>query len=408
MAGEKIATRIKDPVTGEEYLIGTTGSSEKVMVKLSAPLAIEWENYHVKVQDRSDSFSSGIYPLNALGECSFNVQIGHIYEVSLPVLEQYPQPVPLTYTASMASRKIEYAYNEAELLYEQVNIRTRVVSVQDGVEMLDGLLAVARCTDGTAYVGEFSNGHAEITIPYGKEYTIAYPTVGGYYHDHANDTFVSGVASREIYVHYYWRSFGVNGLDADGNLYTLDEIKALEDKSIIVAASYNDAELEVADRGDGTTGCGFMWKIGETTASAQWAVSNVEFDTARLPFVTSDAIGLQHCAGARYTQYIIEIGEEISVATPAATNCRNSTITIGGVTRNGYLPAYGQLRRLALNYSAVQALYSALGKTAPAITSGFWWTSCQVSAQYAVILYNGGFGNDYKTDGNSVLRVYDL
>lgn len=405
MANEKIASRLI-LADGSTYSIGTTGLNENVAVKLSAPTSENWASKVIVVQNITQATSEE-YALSALGECKFTIPMGNVYSIVYPVLSNYKQPINPTFTATLASRSIDYTYSNEDVMYEQINISAQVVG--GDVSELEGKVVSALSDNGNAYAAEFSNGRLVLRIPYGEKYKITLPALDGYIHDGNYIQMTAGIPSRFIYIHYSDGLIGCYGLDDDGNQYTIDDIKALEDKSIIVAAAYNDAQLAIADRGDGTTGCGFMWKIGETIAKEQWAVSAVEFDKTRLPFVTSGAVGFQNCAGARYTQYIIEIGDELSVATPAATNCRNSTITIGGVTRNGFLPAYGQLIRLALNYSAVQALYNALGKTVPTLTSGAWWTSCQGSAQNAVFMYNCGFRNDNsKSNSFSVLRVYDL
>ena len=43
--GNKIATQLIDSVTGETYYIGTTGSQERVAIKLTSTNVIDWSNY---------------------------------------------------------------------------------------------------------------------------------------------------------------------------------------------------------------------------------------------------------------------------------------------------------------------------------------------------------------------------
>ena len=109
------------------------------------------------------------------------------------------------------------------------------------------------------------------------------------------------------------------------------------------------------------------------------------------------------------TDMIIEIGEEMYLLTPAASQCAAKTLTIGGVDREGFLPSYDQIRKIAsTNYAAFQGFYSLLGKTAPAIASGNWWTSCQYNASSAVRLNGGNFYGDDKTNSGNVFVCYDL
>ena len=55
MAEEKIASRIKDPVTKQEYYIGTRGSIDRVALKLSVPddVTVDWTTLTVTVQNES-------------------------------------------------------------------------------------------------------------------------------------------------------------------------------------------------------------------------------------------------------------------------------------------------------------------------------------------------------------------
>ena len=159
-----------------------------------------------------------------------------------------------------------------------------------------------------------------------------------------------------------------------------------------------------------------MWKIGyENAGGLQWADANLLFDTTRLPLYSN--LGDLKYAGHHLSDMIIEIGADGGVsdgavhATPAATECAKTSrkLTIAGVDREGFLPSYDQLYILAtLNRTAFQDFYTALGRTAPTIWSGYWWTSCQYDASNAVTLNNGGFSNYSKTNGFNVFCCYDL
>lgn len=405
----KIATRLKNAVTGEEYYIGTTGAEENVRVELSAPDAVDWTQYEVQVQNTSKGTSAS-YELDAQGKCSFKIPMGDIYIIILPIVGEYAQPRDIEHAATMVSRVVTYTYT-TDSRVELLAITAHVQSLDgDTVAMLEGLPIIATDTLGTNYVGYFTaQGTCNtIEIPYGRVYNIVFPSVGGYAHDHLGEHHTAGLPSREIDVHYKQIGMGVFGIDEDGKKYSLDQIEALVDKSIIVAGGYNDADLEASSRGDGSTGNGFCWKIGEENlGQKQWADANVEFDTTRLPFYSN--LGTMKYAGKHMTDMIIEIGTETGHATAAATACAAKTLTLGSVDRQGFLPAYDQIYRIAnINKTAFQALYTALGVTAPTIWSCGWWTSCQVNAQFAVYLNSGGFDNNNKTNHNTVFVCYDL
>ena len=413
---QKIATRLKDAVTGEEYYIGTTGSHEHVRVELSAPDAVDWTQYNVQVQNLTEE-TSATHALNASGVCEFDIPMGDMYEVVLPVVGEYAQPNDIQATATMASRTITHVYS-TDSRVETLVISSHVFSLDGSTPaMLDGLPVIATDTLGNNYVAYFNvHGKCTLEIPYGRTYTLNFPNVGGFSHNHTGEQHTAGLPSREIDVHYTQVGNGIFGLDAAGNMYTTEQIAALQDKSIIIAGGYNDATLQASSRGDGTFGNGFLWKIGyENAGSLQWADANLLFDTTRLPLYSN--LGDLKYAGHHLSDMIIEIGADGGVsdgavhATPAATECAKTSrkLTIAGVDRDGFLPSYDQLYILAtLNRTAFQDFYTALGRTAPTIWSGIWWTSCQNDASNAVRLYFGGFNNNNKTDYGAVFCCYDL
>lgn len=413
--GNKIATQLIDSVTGERYYIGTVGVVENVAVKLSAPTSEDWASYKVIVQDITDGANNGEYQLNALGETKFFIPMGHTYSVTLPTIGDYTIPLIITLTAQLASRIITHEYSMGEVQYEQINI-SALVSNGD-VSILNGKLAVAKAESGNVYAEEFANGKITMRIPYGEKIRLTLPDIEGWWRDGTNIQLTAGLPSRDILIHYSENPVGFFGIDDNGNRYTEEQVQAMvdngEDTSIIHYIGYNDSALAIADRGDGTTGCGFMFKIPHTNISQAWAASNVEFDDPDteekdLPFEVSLDAAIKDYSSSTNTTKIITIGEKLGVATPAATYCRNQRIVVGGIERSGNLPAFGAIYRVNLNQTKLDILCSLLGKTAPAINSGTLWTSCQNNAMQAVLLYNGGYHITAKTTGLSVLCCFDL
>jgi hypothetical protein len=261
-------------------------------------------------------------------------------------------------------------------------------------------------TGEVAYYTPTSDGLCSFTVDFDEEYTVQLPVVGSYIAPPLM-TYTAKQTSRLITFKYIIA--GVFGIDANGVYYTLAECEALADKSIIIAGGYTDEALNNSIRDDGTTGNGFMWDINQEALKASWASANVEFSQDLLPFVTSDALAMPYCNGEAYTRYMVAEAARLSVTSPAATLCQGRTLTTNSIAKNGYIPAYGQIRKLILNITSFNALYTALGLTAPTIKSGNWWTSCQYSAPNAVGLGNGNFINYFnKTGSNSVLVVFDL
>jgi hypothetical protein len=72
------------------------------------------------------------------------------------------------------------------------------------------------------------------------------------------------------------------------------------------------------------------------------------------------------------------------------------------------LPAFGQIYALNSSKNELDLFFAALGKTAPSIHSGLWWTSCQTNATLAVALRGGGFFDYNKANSSAVLCCFDL
>lgn len=413
----KIATRIKNAVTGEEYYIGTTGLQENVSVKLTAPQLVDWTQYNVAVQNISKGTSQTI-ALNEFGRCSFAIPMGEMYEVQLPIVGEYTQPVAQTFSATQVERTIEHAYSTEPLQYEQVDIEAYVNSISgDTHSILDGMVVYAKDTNNDTYMSTFQDGYATIRIPYGKHYTLFFPMASGYFHDHTGEEHTSGLVSREVLVNYYEEGYGVYGVLADGTKLLPEEItEQIAAGTIvaddIIAGYYNDSYLANADRGDGTIGCGFMWRITNPTTTGPWADPLVNVSTDLMPYRKKGSAALQDCKGKHNTRIMDEVITGAGSVTIAHT-LRTSTsyvLTINGVDRQGFLPAYGQIKRLEMNRAYYEALYTAIGKTAPKIWNDFWWSSCQFDDKYAVFLAYGNFyeGGYFKNNYYNVLVCYDL
>lgn len=289
---------------------------------------------------------------------------------------------------------------------EEVSVRLISGATVTPVDFSQYAIKVTLTSTGeVAYYKPTSDGFCSFTVDFDEEYSVQLPVVGSYIAP-TLQTFVAKQASRLITFKYIIA--GVFGIDANGIYYTIEECEALTEKSIIIAGGYTDEALNNSIRDDGTTGNGFMWDINQESLNAAWASSSVEFSQELLPFVNNDTAAMKLCNGEAYTRYMIAEAARLSTKSPAATLCQGRTLTINSIIKKGYLPAYGQIRKLALNITSYQALYTALGLTAPNINSGYWWASCQLNATSAVRLTNGGFGSNLKAYGGTVLCCFDL
>ena len=127
-----------------------------------------------------------------------------------------------------------------------------------------------------------------------------------------------------------------------------------------------------------------------------------------LPFKQSHAAAVQDLDGETNTENIIDIGDTMGVGTEAADYCHAQKATIAGATKDGFLGAYGQMYQLVANITELNALHTLLGVAQLGITSGFWWTSTQYNAGYAVGLDGGGFDYNNKLYGFTTLALFAL
>lgn len=372
-----------EPITfGAVDTFGSVGggddNNEHVIVHLTAPVEVDWKSLVLKVVMESESGQVREIPLDVNGRCSFDIPVGEVYTVIYPIVNGYTQLKDETFTALMFLRKLTRNYSNVGLLYERVDIFGHVISnEQENQGILHDQVVTITTTDGDTYTGAFdSNNYCAIDVPYGKVYTVHLPEIENWQHEHGQFTYTAGIPSRELLVHYSKVMLGIFAIDQDGLEYTKEELQALEDKSKIVAVGVNTSALALAERGDGTYGCGFAIKLQDSRYQKQWATANVSFDPTRLPYYTSSETASGDYKGALNTLYIRQIAEELVISSPAADWCNNQKLTIAGVERDGFLGSFGQLLVLRLNFNAVAEMFTICGQNLEKLT-GYWFTSSQ-------------------------------
>ncbi len=451
----EIITRFRKNVNGKDYFLGgvDTSQGQSNIVILSSNDTIAWGNYSVSVYDATEK-TTQTYTLTAdekanEGTAKFNVPFGHQFTITLPTIKKadgtyYPAPATRTYTANqvLITRYITHSYLTD---YEELDIHATVESsLGDDVSILTGKTITVKSGNTTLATGVFDeDGRCNsMQIQYGQSYTIEFPTIDGYAHDHLSDEYTAGVVSREILVTYLDSNMGLFGIHSNGTHYTYDQLSAAITAGTvattdIVAIGFTNPTLKAADRGDGKTDCGFCIPTDLTTYAVktyQWADNALCFNPNKMPFVASLYAGLTQQLGGKYNSEVIEqigdegdtnwvkdtdkssptygqyiqSGDKVITATPAVDYCHGLKLTINGVERQGFLPSFAQIYYLGQNLSALKNMFTLLGKTAPTITSGGWWTSCQNSETNAVNLGNGGFNYGSKAYSFSVLVCFDL
>lgn len=437
MAEEKIASRIKDPVTKQEYYIGTRGSVERVALKLSVPddVTVNWTILTVTVQNESTG-KGVVVPLSESGECVFEIPQGSRYAITLPYVEGQDQPAVMKYTALLANRNIDYFYSRN---YEALTCRFVVRSEAISASSFNGqTVSVINILDSSIVTTNvIEQGQVTLLIPYGITYMIKVPEADGMAHDHNTTTYISGIQARQIVFSYIdYHALHVFGLDANGNIHTIADLQKMgvdAARELIVAGGYTDAELDAVERTEGGKGCGFCWDINNPTVSGSWAAANVDFginntiiaeaiangDIAEAcGYYTNHDLAFARKDGARESALVIQIGQLLADAgllvqtdpTPIFRAASQRQCPIITTTNTGFILTHGQLFPLRSAQNEIDELYAAIGRSneTPKLTSGGWWSSLQYNAANAVTLHNGGFSNYYKTYGNQAWVGFGL
>lgn len=352
--------------------------------------------------------------LDEYGNCSFKITKGHMYTITVEDLEGYHALPDETFRATQDERSITMVYQPVATNYETVIAHISVynknlvdITAQDTdfIGLTVELQVEGESTPRAGTIG--ANHQCQFSVEYGKQYTLTAPIVAGYrirYEASKQFTHTAGVPQRELPMHYMqWDASNVFGIDANGDTYSFDVIEAMtqEERQAIIAIGLDSSRLQAAN-------AGFCYKLPTGATGRQWADQNVEFDQSLLPFKQNHAAAVLDLNGAQNTQNIIDIGDSMGVATPAADYCQAQTLTIGGVTRHGFLGAYGQMYALSENIAVLNALHSLLGYSAPGFTGGNWWASAQYSAGNAVLLHNGGFRYINKTSSDTAIALFAL
>lgn len=294
------------------------------------------------------------------------------------------------------------------VLQEKVTV---ILNCQESIVWHDYAVSVT-FEDGRVQAVPLSeNGTCSFSIKIGQNYSVQLPVIGTFIAPELK-TYTAISSAREIYWSYV--AMGVFGMDELGRRYSIAQIEAFTDKSIIKYGGFTNEKLENAQKDDGTFGCGFMWKIGDEFSSStlKWASLNVEFSQELLPFVTKTT-ALEYSDGEVYTQYIINEGIRLGVPTPAASYCVGKSIPIKGDYVNGFLISYHQCMLLGKNTALLNSLYTALGLTCP-LFRGNDYANVHTSNQKSeteTLAYDGygdTFTGYYKTSNKYLFIVYPL
>lgn len=407
-----------EPITfGAVDTFGSVGGGdfeeEKVTVKLSIPEGadpVNWQSYNVSVENVTAGTVRSVN-INENGEATFNIPAGETFIVELPALANYTEPMPRTYIAISSEKTITYEYTTTP--YKE-RIVVYAYSYESSLVRLIGKEAVLTTDRGVVERHAFGDDlRVEFVVNYGDIVTLEYPSAEGLTPRVRTVTFTANRVERGLVVYYDDSRIGVFGRDIAGNWYKLNEHGKLVDESGIeildpsvvefVALNTSVLDMSLRDVTGTSTGNGFMVRCGQgVVGEKNWASQNVEFDTNKLPFGTD-------YRGAKNTEYIRQIGDAMNVDTQAADYAYNQTVTFAGEMRHGFLPAILQLQAYYSNYSALNAVAAAAGRTIPSLQNNAVWSSSQDSSTEANFFKYGAVESRSKNALNiGMIVFYDL
>lgn len=242
-----------------------------------------------------------------------------------------------------------------------------------------------------------ANGYIVFTAAFGTTYTVVAPNITGY----VTPKSISKVAnSNQRYINFAYR------------LYTSTLVVIKSDGSEVPFSLWNIADNNSAVLLKLETSAGnCCFKIHNTIGTnKKWSSINLQFPS--LPNL-DQAQATADYDGVGNTQKIeddwaILVTTNPTLTIDATTYCRAETVTIGGTTYQGFLPAAGQLVAVKNNIYDINNALATLGGNQLAITSGLWWSSSQYSQNNAWRLSLGSLYSGNKNLGNQVLPFFDF
>ena len=242
-----------------------------------------------------------------------------------------------------------------------------------------------------------ANGYIVFTAAFGTTYTVVAPNITGY----VTPKSVSKVAnSNQRYINFAYR------------LYTSTLVVIKSDGSEVPFSLWNIADNNAAVLLKLETSAGnCCFKIHNTIGTnKKWASINLQFPSL---LNLDNAQATADYDGAGNTQKIeddwaILVTTNPTLTIDATTYCRAETVTIGGTTYQGFLPAAGQLVAVKNNIYDINNALTTLGGNQLAITSGGWWSSSQNSQNLAWRLGGGSLSYYGKLNGCQVLPFFDF
>lgn len=277
------------------------------------------------------------------------------------------------------------------------------IADKDGSEVEGAYIVV---TDGvTGVETQLNNGDSMVAVM-GRTYSVTANLPTGY----TKVVVVGSVTPKEvetiISAVYYPIQVGIMAVYEDGSYVSYDEWvdaglpTTNTDGAKLIGAGYQSADGE-------------SYFVADNEVSMKWSNTNVDIASTQPDPNNNDGSLLvtQEQAKKNTTMIALVMGGQGDTAeTCAAIYCQSKTKTIGGEERQGWLPSCKQLKALANNVTALNAVRGVAGLATIYPGNNQWWTCCQSNTSNAWTLYNGNpdSNNRNKSSSNRVVPFYDL
>lgn len=135
-----------------------------------------------------------------------DVPFGDNYTIIMPSIDGYTQPADLTFKASQMIRERTVQYFQTSTNVESITLyatTSNSVAIPSGTYAIVTVYSQGGTVADTLSVDIGGGVSATFNIPFGSKYSIAWPTISGYYTPKTT-TLVAGVSSRNIRARYLY------------------------------------------------------------------------------------------------------------------------------------------------------------------------------------------------------------
>ena len=304
---------------------------------------------------------------NAAKVQTIMIPLGVSYTISFSSITGYKAPGNITGTTSQASESKTGTY-QSEFLTVNVSGASGYTITVSGQ-------------------GSQTTSPKVYKIPFGTSYNISASNIKGY-NTPATQSFTANQVSRSVTMTYTKIANGVYICDSDGKLTAVGSWDTANNSKAVGVAVISDK-------------CSFIIDKTNSADNTQWGGYGT--DVPGLSNITDNTEAKLDYNGSSNTDKIISaLGSGIKIAVGW---CKSKFITVGGETKEGYLPALGEWQTAYNNKSQVDSALSKIGGTA--MLTGYHWASTEFSSYVAWTLrWDSGVVNGRDKDSAYYCRPW--